>query len=81
VGGGDEEAALEAPQSPAAPPGQPREGKIHRADPGFGPTLTVSNRDSQSNRWVNLKSMGHPCACQVTARWARGPRPRRTWPR
>ena len=26
------------------------EGEIHRVDPDFGPTLTVSSRDSQSNR-------------------------------
>jgi hypothetical protein len=27
--------------------------KIHRVDPDFGSTLTVSSRDSQSNCWVN----------------------------
>ena len=30
-------------------------GKIHRVDPDFGSTLTVCNRDSQSNCWVNWK--------------------------
>jgi hypothetical protein len=51
------------------------EGKIHRVDPEFGSTLTVSNRDSQSNRWVNWKVMGQPCEFQVhgdgdVVRWA-----------
>jgi hypothetical protein len=41
--------------------GREPKGKIHRVDPDFGSTLTVSNRDSQSNRWVNLKMMGQPC--------------------
>ena len=41
------------------------EGKIHRVDPDFGSTLTVSNRDSQSNCWVNWKIMGQPCEFQV----------------
>jgi hypothetical protein len=40
-------------------------GKIHRVDPDFGSTLTVSSRDSQSNCWVNLKIMGQPCDFQV----------------
>jgi hypothetical protein len=40
-------------------------GKTHRVDPDFGSTLTVSNRDSQSNCWVNWKIMGQPCECQV----------------
>ena len=47
-------------------------GKIHRVDPDFGPTLTVSNRNSQSNCWVNWKIMGQPCEFQVPA--ASGPR-------
>jgi hypothetical protein len=34
-------------------------------DPDFGPTLTVSNRDSQFNCWVNWKIMGQPCEFQV----------------
>ena len=59
------------------------EGKIHRVDPDFEPTLTVSNRDSQSNRWVNWKMMGQPCEFQVRsrgpARW-RGSTRRRCWP-
>jgi hypothetical protein len=38
-----------------------REGKIHRVDPDFGSTLTVSNRDYQSNCWVDWKIMGQPC--------------------
>jgi hypothetical protein len=42
-------------------------GKIHRVDPDFGSTLTVSNRDSQSNCWVNWKIMGQPCEFQVLA--------------
>jgi hypothetical protein len=40
-------------------------GKIHRVDPDFGSTLTVSNRDSQSNCLVNWKIMGQPCEFQV----------------
>jgi hypothetical protein len=44
---------------------EPIEGKIHRVDPDFGSTSTVSNRDSQSNCWVNLKIMGLPCEFQV----------------
>jgi hypothetical protein len=40
-------------------------GKIHRVDPDFGSTLTVSNRDYQSNCWVNWKVMGQPCEFQV----------------
>jgi hypothetical protein len=40
-------------------------GKIHRVDPDCGPTLTVSNRDSQSNCWVSWKIMGQPCEFQV----------------
>jgi hypothetical protein len=43
------------------------EGKIHRVDPDFGSTSTVSNRDYQSNCWVNWKIMGQPCEFQVTA--------------
>jgi hypothetical protein len=42
-------------------------GKIHRVDPDFGSTLTVSNRDSQSTRWVNWYIMGQPCEFQVCA--------------
>jgi hypothetical protein len=41
------------------------EGKIHRVDPAFGSTLTASNRDSQSNCWVNSKIVGQPCEFQV----------------
>ena len=41
------------------------EGKIHRVDPDFGSTLAASNRDSQSNCWVNWKIMGQPCKFQV----------------
>ena len=33
-------------------------GRIHRVDPDFGSALTVFNRDSQSNFWVNWKIMG-----------------------
>jgi hypothetical protein len=44
------------------------EGEIHRVDPDFGSTLTASNRDSQSNCWVNLKIVGQPCEFQVRAR-------------
>jgi hypothetical protein len=50
-------------------------GKIHRVDPDFGSTLTVSNRDSQSNCWVNWKIMGRPCEFQVFALRARPPPP------
>ena len=45
------------------------QGKVHRVDPlvdpDFGSTLTVSNRDSHSNCWVNWKIMGQPCEFQV----------------
>jgi hypothetical protein len=41
------------------------EGKIYRVDPDFGSTLTVSNRDYQSNCWVKWKIMGQPCEFQV----------------
>ena len=41
------------------------EGEIHRVDPDFGSSLTVSNRDSHSNCWVNWKIMGQPCGFQV----------------
>ena len=47
--------------APAALP----QGTIHRVDPDFGSTLTVSNRDSHSNCWVNWKIMGRPCEFQV----------------
>jgi hypothetical protein len=53
------------------------EGKIHRVDPDFGPTLTVCNRDSQSNCWVNWKIMSHPCELQVLGQ----PGPARPLPR
>jgi hypothetical protein len=43
------------------------EGKIHRVDPDFGSTFSVSNRGSQSNCWVNWKIMGQPCEFQVLA--------------
>jgi hypothetical protein len=43
------------------------EGKIHRVDPDSGSTLTVSNRDSQSDCWVNWKIMGQPCEFQAMA--------------
>ena len=39
--------------------------EIHRVDPDFRSTLIVSNRDSQSNCWVNCKIMGQPCEFQV----------------
>jgi hypothetical protein len=48
---------------PAAPG-----GKIHRVDPDFGSTLKVSNRDYQSNCWVNLRMLGQPCEFQVLDR-------------
>ena len=44
------------------------EGKIHRVDPDFGSTLTVSNRDFQSNCWVKWKIMGQTCEFQVLPR-------------
>jgi hypothetical protein len=40
-------------------------GKMHRVDPEFWVDLTFSNRDSQSNCWVNWKIMGQPCEFQV----------------
>ena len=43
------------------------EGKIHRVGPEFGPTLTASNRDYQSNCWADWKFMGQPCEFQVVA--------------
>ena len=51
---------------PYAPSHNRHEGKIHRVDPDFASTLTASNRDSQSNCWVNWKIMGQPCEFQVT---------------
>jgi hypothetical protein len=44
------------------------EGKIHRADPDFGSTVTVSTRNYQSNCWVNWKINGPPCEYQVWGR-------------
>ena len=35
--------------------------EIHRVNPENGSTLTVSDRDSQSNCWVNLRILGRPC--------------------
>ena len=35
-------------------------GKVHRVDPDFASTLTVSSRDSQSNCWVNWKLWVNP---------------------
>jgi hypothetical protein len=52
----------------AAAVGRAPEGKNYRVDPDFGSTLTVSNRDSQSNRWVHWKIMGQPCEFQVWRR-------------
>jgi hypothetical protein len=46
------------------------EGKIHRVDPDFGSTLTVSSRDSQSNCWVRWKIMGQPCEFQGRPAWS-----------
>ena len=43
------------------------EPEIHRVDPEFGSTLTVSNRDSQSNCWVNLRILGQPCEFYLIA--------------
>jgi hypothetical protein len=37
------------------------EPEIHRVDPEFGSTITVSSRDSQSTCWVTWKLMGQPC--------------------
>jgi hypothetical protein len=47
--------------------GIPSKGKIQRVGPDFGSTLTVSNRDSQSNCWVNWNILGQPCEFQVPA--------------
>jgi hypothetical protein len=47
------------------------EGEIHRVDPDVGSTLTVSNRDSQSNFCVNWKIMRQPCGFQVWGRCMR----------
>jgi hypothetical protein len=41
------------------------EGKTYRVGLDFGSTLTASNKDSQSNCWVNWKIMGQPCEFQV----------------
>ena len=43
----------------------PVKGKIHRVDPDFGSSLTVVDRDSQSNCWINWKIMGQPWEFQV----------------
>jgi hypothetical protein len=43
-------------------------GKIQRVDPDFGSTLAVSNRDSQSNCWANLRILGQPCESQARDR-------------
>jgi hypothetical protein len=61
--------------SPFAEP----DGKVHRVDPDFGSTLTVTNRDSQSNCWVNWKTMGQTCEFQVLdgAVWAAAASPTR----
>jgi hypothetical protein len=67
----EEEEALLALSATVEP-----KGKIHRVDPDFGSALTVSNRDSQSNCWVNLKIIVHPGDFQVHARGKR-PGPRR----
>jgi hypothetical protein len=48
---------------------QSADGKTYRADPYFGSTLRISDRDPQSSCWVNLKTMGQPCALQVLCRW------------
>ena len=40
-------------------------GRTHRVGPDFGPALTISSRDSQSNRWVDWKITGQPCEFQV----------------
>jgi hypothetical protein len=42
------------------------EGEIHRVEPDFGSTLTVSSMDSQSNCWVNWEIVGQPCEFQVS---------------
>ena len=42
-----------------------QKGRIHRVDPDFGSTLTVSNKDSQSNCWVSWNFMGQACEFQV----------------
>jgi hypothetical protein len=75
--GGDRLAPAPGPATPPPPAATARartrtwgrgpEGKIHRVDPDFGSTLTVSNRDYQSNWWVNWKIMGQPCEFQVQA--------------
>ena len=62
-------AAREVEQDPAVREARrvDLEDKIHRVGPDFGSTLTVSNRDFQSNCWVNWKLMGQPCEFQVQA--------------
>jgi hypothetical protein len=51
--------------APPEPTGRPEgKGKIHRVDPDFGSTLTVSNRDPHSNCWVSWKTMAQPCGFQ-----------------
>jgi hypothetical protein len=39
--------------------------EIHRVDPDFGSTFTVSSREYQSKCWVNWKITGQPCDFQV----------------
>ena len=57
------EVAAEAAARAATP-----EGKIHRVDPDFESSFTVSNRDSQSNCWADWKTLGQPCKFQVPGR-------------
>jgi hypothetical protein len=49
--------------------------EIHRVDPEFGSTLTVSNRDSQSNCWVNLRIWVNPVNFTFTQATVRDHRP------
>jgi hypothetical protein len=63
---------LQQQQKQRKPEEAKREGKIHRVDPDFGSTLTVSNRDYQSNCWVNWKIVGQPCEFQVAGEGLNG---------
>jgi hypothetical protein len=55
-------------REPDHPADLPCAVKSHRVGPDFGSTLTVSNRDSQSNCWVNWNVMGQPCEFQIPGR-------------
>ena len=41
--------------------------EIHRVDPESGSTLRLTDRDFQSNCWVNLRILGQPCEFYLRA--------------